>query len=235
MRCGRDVGERLDRPARGDQPCRRHVTRLGDPAPRRAGEPLIGRHRGTVPPRPAPSAVDDHAATAARARRVSARPTSDRVGRATAVEVAHGPRQLEHPVVAAQRERAPLDRPVEVDGRLAWQPEDVPAHHRPGHLGVDLPPGAGQPLGLRLAGPQHPFGDDRARLPGGLGQRGPADRVHLQLEVDPVQQRPHQLAHVVTARPWRAGAVGPLAEPAAAGARVGGEHELEPGGVANHA
>ena len=189
-------------PARARRPAVHAVTSPGSAIRLHAARASRSSVGTAGPPAPSrPSAVDDHAATAG-AGAQGERQAHVRPGRrASAVEVAHGPRQLEHPVVAAQRERAPLDRPVEVDGRLARQPEGARRIIGPGTSALTC---HGVPASRSAC-------TSRARStrsattslasPDGWAKRGPADGVHLQLEVDPVQQRPHQLAHVVAARP----------------------------------
>ena len=104
-------------------------------------------------------------------------------------QVGDGPGHLEDPGEGVVRETEPVgdqfQHPVAGGVQLAVLPEVAGVH-----LGVAVDLGPLEPLHLEIAGALHPTADFRGAFGlGPVGQVAVADRRHLDMDVDPVQER----------------------------------------------
>ena len=108
-----------------------------------------------------------------------------------------------------------------------------PVQHRAGHLGVAVHAlVGGKTLGLHLAGGNHAGADGGAWLATlAVGDVVEVDRLHLNLQVDAVEQRSADLAHVLRALVVGAHTLLVWVAVVAAGARVHRGHEHKRGRV----
>lgn len=134
--------------------------------------------------------------------------------RVVAREVRDRPRDLQHAVVRARRPAEPLARVAQQ--RLA---RAVRAAERIGLAARQHVVGLALPRELPLARERDARGHGFARFAGGrrpLGQLGGRERGNLDLDVDPVEERPGQLAQIARGDVGRAAAAaGRVAAPAA--------------------
>lgn len=151
---------------------------------------------------------------------------------AQAGQVGKTPRDAQRAVEPANAEQPALHRqPQRIHGLTAGpvlSPQQRSAHFGVGGETVWPPPRGGRVTGLG-----HPL----PHLLGGFtvdgSERAGPHRMHLYSQVHPIQKRARQLAQVAAFGRGRAHAV--LWIGRRAGAQVGGQHQLKPGGVARHA
>src|SRR2546430_2350707 len=150
-----------------------------------------------------------------------------------AAQVRDRPRDLENPVVRPRREREPGDRGTEQRVgalRHAAERPDVACRH----VRVRIDPGpAGESLPLHHTRAIHPLPHRRARLaPALIRERAVLHRRHLEVDVDPVEQRTRDAGEIAldAERPADAIVLG-IAE-VAAGTGIHGRGEHEASGVA---
>lgn len=138
--------------------------------------------------------------------------------RVVAREVRDRPRDLQHAVVRARRPAEPLARVTQQ--RLA---RAVRAAERIGLAARQHVVGLALPRELPLARERDARGHGFARFAGGrrpLGQLGGRERGNLDLDVDPVEERPGQLAQIARGDVGRAAAAAARVAAPAARARI---------------
>jgi len=155
-----------------------------------------------------------------------------------ALEVGQGPRHPEHPVHPAQGEVPTFQGTHEPAAERRAQSTVGASEVGAGHLGIEPPRRAGQPVLRGASGSQDPLRHHGAGLAARrVGKVGGTDGGHLDLDVHPIQQRPGQAREVPPSLQGGARALQATAAGLAAGAGVGGQDELEGGrgaGTATH-
>src|SRR5215468_8169611 len=144
----------------------------------------------------------------------------------TSLEVRDSASDLEDAVVAAGGETQAAHRLLEEPGSFRRRCTKAP-HLAPAHAGVHPCPGAGQALALTLTSSLYPGPDRRRRLAPSCREIGVGHGRHLEVEVDPVEERTGESGQVLLPLARRADAG--IQRGAAAAAWIGRPDELEAG------
>src|SRR5499427_7539995 len=144
----------------------------------------------------------------------------------TSLEIRDSAGDLEDAVVAAGGKTQAAHGLLEEFGSLRGRCTKAP-HLAPAHAGVHPCPGAGQALALALARSLYPGPDRRRRLAPSCREIGVGHGRHLEVEVDPVEERAGESGQVLLPLARRADAG--IQRGAAAAAWIGRADELEAG------
>src|SRR5499426_3877843 len=144
----------------------------------------------------------------------------------TSLKVSDSAGDLEDAVVTACGEAQAAHRLLEEPGALGRWRTKAP-HLAPAHAGVHPCPGAGEALALTLAGSLYASPDRRRGLAPFCREIGVGHGRHLEMEVDPVEERAGESGQVLLPLARRADAG--IQRGAAAAAWIGRADELEAG------